>query len=281
VACRVIGVSRSGYYEWAGRPESLRDVGNRDLLKDILEIHEESRGTYGSPRVAAELRIGRGMEVNRKRVERLMRENGIQGVYRRRGRRNLVHEATEEDLVRRDFTASWPDALWVTDITEHPTGEGKLYCAAVLAVFSRRVIGWSIANRQDTGLVTTALAMAVTRRQPETGKTVLHSDHGTQFTAWAWGKRLREAGLLGSMGTIGDCYDNALMESFWGTMQLELLDRTTWETRQQLGNAIFEWIECWYNPYRRHSSLGMLSPAEYERRYREHHTVSEPPHETD
>ncbi len=277
MACRALGVSRSGYYEWAGRPESHRDLENRDLLKAIREVHEESRGTYGSPRVAAELRLGMGMEVNRKRVERLMRENGIQGAYRRRGRRNLVHAATEEDLVKRDFTATWPDALWVTDITEHPTREGKLYCAAVLAVFSRKVIGWSIASRQDTELVTSALAMAVARREPESGKTVLHSDHGTQFTAWAWGKRLRDSGLLGSMGTIGDCYDNALMESFWGTMQLELLDRTAWETRQQLSNAIFEWIECWYNPYRRHSSLGMLSPAEYERRYREHHTDSKPP----
>ena len=275
MACRVLGVSRSGYYEWNGRPESHRSLENRDLLKEIMEIHGESRGTYGSPRIAAELRLGKGMEVNRKRVERLMRENGIQGVYRRRGRKNLVNAATEEDLVKRDFTASSPDALWVTDITEHPTGEGKLYCAAVLAVFSRRVIGWSIAARQNTELVTNALAMAVTRRHPEPEKTVMHSDHGTQFTAWAWGKRLRDAGLLGSMGTIGDCYDNALMESFWGTMQLELLDRRTWETRRQLSNAVFEWIECWYNPYRRHSSLGMLSPAEYERRHYEHRTGSE------
>ena len=217
MACRALGVSRSGYYEWNGRPESHRDLENRDLLKTIREIHGESRGTYGSPRVAAELRLGMGMEVNRKRVERLMRENGVQGVYRRRGRKNLVQAATEEDLVKRDFSAAWPDALWVTDITEHPTREGKLYCAAVLAVFSRRVIGWSIASRQDTELVTNALAMAVARREPESGKTVMHSDHGTQFTAWAWGKRLRDAGLLGSMGTIGDCYDNALMESFWGS----------------------------------------------------------------
>jgi putative transposase len=269
VACRLLGVSRSGYYEWKGRPESAREARDKELLKLIERVHADSRGSYGSPRVAAELRLGLGEQVNRKRVERLMRQAGIQGIYRRRGRKNLVNAATEEDLVKRNFTAGWPDALWLTDITEHPTDEGKLYCAAVMAAFSRRVVGWSIAARQDSDLVVNALSMAVTRRQPEKGKTVLHSDHGTQYTAWAFGKRIRDAGILGSMGTIGDCYDNAMMESFWHTMQLELLDRSKWETRQQLGNAIFEWIECWYNPYRRHSSLGMLSPAEYERRHYE------------
>jgi putative transposase len=269
VACRLLGVSRSGYYEWKGRPESPRESRDKELLKLIERAHADSRGSYGSPRVTAELRLGLGVEVNRKRVERLMRQASIQGIYRRRGRKNLVNAATEEDLVRRAFTAGWPDALWLTDITEHPTDEGKLYCAAVIAVFSRKIIGWSIAARQDTEMVINALSMAVTRRQPERGKTVLHSDHGTQYTAWAFGKRIRDSGLLGSMGTVGDCYDNALMESFWHSMQLELLDLTKWETRQQLGNAIFEWIECWYNPYRRHSSLGMLSPAEYERRYHE------------
>ncbi len=269
MACRLLGVSRSGYYEWKGRPESPRESRDKEMLKLIEQVHADSRGSYGSPRVTAELRLGLGVEVNSKRVERLMRQAGIQGIYRRRGRKNLVNSATEQDLVQRLFAADWPDALWLTDITEHPAGESKLYCAAVMAVFSRKIIGWSIAARQDTELVINALSMAVTRRQPEKGKTVLHSDHGTQYTAWAFGKRIRDAGLLGSMGTVGDCYDNAMMESFWHSMQLELLDLTRWETRQQLGNAIFEWIECWYNPYRRHSSLGMLSPAEYERRYHE------------
>jgi putative transposase len=269
VACRVLGVSRSGYYEWKGRPESSRAARDTELLKLIEAVHADSRGSYGSPRVTAELRLGQGVEVNHKRIERLMRAAGIQGIYRRRGRKNLVNAATEEDLVKRAFTATWPDALWLTDITEHPTSEGKLYCAAVMAVFSRKIIGWSIAARQNTELVINALSMAVTRRQPEKGRTVLHSDHGTQYTAWAFGKRIRDAGILGSMGTVGDCYDNAMMESFWHSMQLELLDLAEWQTRQQLGNAIFEWIECWYNPYRRHSSLGMLSPAEYERRYHE------------
>jgi putative transposase len=235
----------------------------------IKEIHEESRRSYGSPRVTAELRLGLGLAVNRKRVERLMREHGIQGIYRRKGRKNLVNAATEDDLVKRQFTVDAPDVLWLTDITEHPTAEGKLYCAAVMDAFLRKIIGWSMDKQQDTNLVVNALAMAVTRRQPEADSTILHSDHGTQYTSWAFGKRLRGAGLLGSMGTVGDCYDNAMMESFWHTMQLELLDTRTWNTREELANAIFEWIECWYNPYRRHSSLGMLSPAEYERRHQE------------
>ena len=265
----MLKTSRSGYYDWATRPESARETENRQLVKMIKAIHEESRRSYGSPRVTAELRLGLGVTVNRKRVERLMREHGIQGVYRRKGRKNLVHAATEEDLVKRQFAVDAPDVLWLTDITEHPTAEGKLYCAAVMDAFPRKIIGWSMGARQDTDLVINALAMAVTRRQPDTDSTILHSDHGTQYTSWAFGKRLRDAGLLGSMGTVGDCYDNAMMESFWHTMQLELLDTRTWNSREELANAIFEWIECWYNPYRRHSSLGMLSPADYERRRQE------------
>ena len=214
----MLGVSRSGYTDWLGRPASIREQRNTELVKIIKEIHEESRRSYGSPRVHAELTLGRGEQVNRKRVERLMREAGIQGIYRRRGRRNLVNEATEEDLVERAFDVQAPDLLWVTDITEHPTEEGKLYCAAVLDCFSRRIIGHSIDIRQSTKLVVDAMAAAVARRKPAKDATILHSDHGTQFTSWTFGKRLRDAGLLGSMGTVGDCYDNAMMESFWGSM---------------------------------------------------------------
>jgi putative transposase len=259
-----LNVSASGYYDWLGRPESPRAQRNKELTKMIREIHAESRGSYGSPRVHAELTLGLGERVNRKRVERLMRRAGLQGVYRRRGRPNLVGAATEEDLVQRRFDVAGPDRLWLTDITEHPTAEGKLYCAAVMDAFSRRIIGWSIDVRQDTDLVVNALAMAVTRRSPAPHSTILHSDHGTQYTSWAFGKRLRDAGLLGSMGTVGDCYDNSMMESFWGTMQLELLDTRTWRTRKELASAIFEWLECWYNPYRRHSSIGMYSPITFE-----------------
>jgi putative transposase len=264
VSCRVLGVSTSGYYEWRGRPASNRDQENELLLKQIKEIHENSRKTYGAPRITAELRLGLGAGVNRKRIERLMRINGIQGLYRRKGRRNQVNEATEDDLVHRQFTVDAPNRLWLTDITEHPTTEGKVYCAAVMDAYPRMIVGWSIDNHLRTELVLDALDMAVTRRKPENGSTILHSDHGTQYTSWAFGKRLRDSGLLGSMGTVGDCYDNAMMESFWGTMQLELLDSRKWETRGELAQAIFEWIECWYNPNRRHSSIGMHSPVTFD-----------------
>ncbi len=264
VACRVLKVSRSGYYGWLGRPPSARTEANTLLLKHITEIHQQSRNTYGWPRVHAELSLGLGAVVNHKRVARLMRQAGLQGLYRRRARRGHTGPATEDDLVQRRFTVDAPDRLWFTDITEHPTNEGKLYCAAVMDAFSRRIIGWSIAAHMRTELVLDALGMAVLRRRPENGDTILHSDHGTQYTSWAFGQRLRNAGLLPSMGTIGDCYDNSMMESFWGTLQLEVLDFRTWETRAQLANAIFEWIECWYNTQRRHSSIRMRRPVEYE-----------------
>lgn len=240
----------------------------------IHTIHEESRGSYGWPRVHAELTLGLGEQVNHKRVARLMRDAGLQGAYRRKHRRGPAREATEEDLVNRQFIAEQPNQLWLTDITEHPTNDGKLYCAAVLDVYSRRIVGWSIAERQKTELVTDALSMAITRRQPEHHSTILHSDHGSQYTSWAFGKRLRDAGLLGSMGTIGDCADNSMMESFWSRMQLELLDTQIWNSRKELANAIFEWIECWYNSKRRHSSIKMLSPIAFE-------THHKPPQQAD
>lgn len=268
VACRVLGVSRSGYYEWRDRPKSAREQENELLLKHIERIHAESRETYGSPRVHAELTLGLGLPVNLKRVARLMRAAGIQGLYRRRRRGCTVrdpHAQPSTDLVNRQFTVDAPDRLWVTDITEHPTEEGKLYCAAVMDAYSRKIVGWSMADHIRTELVLDALGMAIIRRKPAGGQTILHSDHGSQYMSWAFGQRLRNAGLLGSMGSVGDCYDNAMMESFWGTLQLEVLDRKTWRTRDELANAIFEWIECWYNPVRRHSSIGMRSPAEFER----------------
>ncbi|GAB3275532.1 hypothetical protein GCM10027589_00760 [Actinocorallia lasiicapitis] len=207
-------VSLSGYKDWAGRPASARDQRNTELLKVIRQIHEESRFSYGSPRVHAELTLGLGERVNRKRVERLMRQAGIRGIYRRRGHKPMQSgPATEDDLVGRNFTATAPDVLWLTDITEHPTKEGKIYCAAVLDCFSRRIVGHSIDIRQTSELVIDAMAAAVARRHPTPNKTILYSDHGTQFTSWAFGRRLRDAGLLGSMGTIGDCYDNSMMES--------------------------------------------------------------------
>ena len=269
MACRLLEVSRSGYYDWKDRPKSARDLENELLLKQIEAIHNDPhRRTYGSPRMHAELTMELGWTVNEKRVARLMRLAGIQGLYRRRRHGCTVRDPDAEaaaDLVNRRFTATSPNELWVTDITEHPTREGKLYCAAVLDVFSRRIVGWSIAAHMRTELVTDALGMATLRRQPNPTETVLHSDHGCQFTSWDFGDRLRKSGILGSMGSIGDCYDNAMIESFWGTLQLELLDTKEWATRDELANAIFEWIECWYNPTRRHSSIGMHSPVDFEK----------------
>jgi putative transposase len=198
-----------------------------------------------------------------------MRVNGIVGIHkRRRGCTRRDPDATpSDDLVNRDFTADGPDKLWVADVTEHPTRDGKLYLAVVLDVFTRMVIGWSIAHMRAE-LVVDALQMAIWRRRPPEGHTVHHSDHGSQYTSWAFGRRLRAAGLLGSMGSIGDCFDNAMAESFFSTIQRELLDEHHWETRAELASAVFEWIEAWYNPHRRHTSLGGISPADYEAAYR-------------
>ena len=271
VTCRVLEVSRSGYYEWRAGVKSTRMQENELLTKAIAKIHEDSRGTYGWPRVHAELVLGLGQAVNHKRVARLMREAGLQGLYRHRRHGCTWRDPAADpypDLVDRNFTATGPDQLWVTDITEHPTGEGKVYCAAVLDVYSRRIVGWSIDDNMRTELVTDALGMALLRRRPAAdGSTVLHSDHGSQFTSWAFGRRLVDAGVVPSMGSIGDCYDNSMMESFWGTMQLEVLDSRKWSSRTELATAIFEWIECWYNPRRRHSSIAMLSPVDFEARH--------------
>jgi putative transposase len=267
VACRMLRVSASGYYEWRGRPPSPRAVADEALTVQIKEIHAFSRGTYGAPRIHDELRLGRSVRCGRKRVARLMRGASLCGVYRRRRRRDCPLPPVHDDLVRRRFVADSPDRLWLTDITEHPTREGKVYLAAVLDVFSRRIVGWSIADHLRAELVVDALEMARWRRRPTPGRTVLHSDRGSQYTSWAFGHRLRAAGLLGSMGRVGSAYDNAMMESFFGTLQRELLDRRQWQTRKELTGAIFEWIEAWYNPHRRHSSIGNLSPIAYERLY--------------
>lgn len=267
VACRVLNVSTSGFYEWRERPPSDRAVADAGLVETITDIHAGSRGTYGVRRVHAELRLGRGTRVGRKRVERLMRNEGLAGVHRRRWRRHQPAPAVHDDLVNRQFVADGPDRLWVTDITQHRSGEGWIYCAVVLDVFSRRAVGWSIADHLRTELVVDALDMARWRRRPDHGQTVVHSDRGAQYTSWLFGHRLRQAGLLGSMGSVGCAYDNSLMESFFGSMQIELLDRRTWPTRTDLATAIFEWIEAFYNPTRRHSALGYLSPIDYEQQY--------------
>jgi putative transposase len=267
VCCRAMKVSTSGFYAWLAQPCSDRDFDDAILTNTIVDIHRMSRRSYGSPRVHAELRLGLETFCSRKRVERLMRQAGVAGIYRRRNqgctRRDLDAQPSD-DLVGRQFDPIETDRLWVMDVTEHPTDEGKVYVAVVLDAFSRRVVGWSIADHIRSELVVDAVQMAIWRRQPPAGQTVAHSDHGSQYTSWAFGRRLRGAGLLGSMGSIGDCFDNSVAESFFATLQLELLDEHRWSSRQQLALAAFDWIEAWYNPRRRHSYCKMLSPIDYE-----------------
>lgn len=268
VLCRTLGVSTSGFYAWqrAQTHPCTRRIADAELVERIREIHRISRCSYGSPRVHDELKLGEGRRVGRKRIERLMRINGIVGIHkRRRGCTRRDPDATpSDDLVNRQFTPEGPDRLWVADVTEHPTGDGKVYLAVVLDAWSRRVIGWSIADHMRAELVVDAVQMAIWRRRPPTGQTVHHSDHGSQYTSWAFGRRLRAAGVLGSMGSIGDCFDNAMAESFFSILQRELLDTHTWANRRQLALAMFEWIEAWYNPHRRHSAIGSLSPINFE-----------------
>lgn len=272
VLCRSLQISTSSFYDWRHRKVSPSPRARQDaaLTERIRKIHAQSRGTYGAPRIHAELRLGEGIGVGRKRVARLMRSAGIEGVYRRRRggctRRDPGAELAE-DLVNRQFDVDGPNELWVSDVTEHPTAGGKVYLAVVLDAWSRMVIGWSIADHIRSELVVDALQMAIWRRRPTEGKTICHTDHGSQYTSWAFGRRLRAAGLLGSMGSIGDCFDNSLAESFFGTLQLELLDRHHWETRDQLASAIFDYVEAFYNPRRRHSSIENFSPAEFESRH--------------
>jgi transposase InsO family protein len=258
-----VGVARTTYYEHKFHIPSDREI-RRLLLSDLVaDIHQRSRGTYGMIRISAALKKEHDMIVNKKLVLSIMRELGIHGLPGpKKHTKNLVNVATEEDLVQRNFTAEAPNALWLTDITEHPTREGKVYCCAVLDLFTRRIVGWSIDRRCETALVNDALAMANDSRRPGTS-TIIHSDHGSQFTSWGFTERVRNYGLMGSMGTIGDCYDNAPMESFWGTMQIELLNREKWRTKIQLSIAIADYIEHFYNAERMHSSIDNLTPNEF------------------
>jgi len=267
--CRVMRVSTSGFYAWQGDPVRQRDLDDAYLSNTIVDIWKMSRCSYGSPRVHAELKLGLHVRCSRKRVERLMRQAGICGIHRRKKHGCTKRDGSEpsDDLVQRAFDPTEPDRLWVMDVTEHGTGDGKAYLAVVLDAFSRRVVGWSIADHMRTELVVDALQMAIWRRRPPPGQTIAHSDHGSTYTSWAFGRRLRGNGLLGSMGSIGDCFDNSVAESFFGTLQLELLDEHHWKSRRQLAQAIFEWIEAWYNPRRRHSYCQMLSPVDYEAAY--------------
>jgi putative transposase len=265
--CRVLGVSTSGYYAWRSRPQSVRAGEDAVLRQRIEEIHAVSQGTYGAPRVHAEL-AAQQQHVGRKRVARLMRGAGLRGVSRRKWVTTTKRDRAAEsapDLVERDFTANGPDQLWVADITYVPTWEGFLYLSVVLDAWSRRIVGWAMAGHLRTELVLAALDMALRRRCPE--QVIHHSDHGCQYTSVAFGKRCGEAGVRPSMGTVGDCFDNALCESFFATLECELIDRGSFRTRVEARREVFEFIEGWYNTHRRHSALAYLSPLEFESRW--------------
>jgi putative transposase len=267
--CRLLEVSASGYWAWRRRGVSLRAMSDDQLTVRIRQAHAASRGTYGAPRIHAELRAA-GIGCGRKRVARLMRRAGLAGVHRRRCVRTTIRDAAAApapDLVGRRFARDAPDRLWVADITYLPPRAGFGYLAAILDAWSRRVVGWALANHLRTPLVSAALAMAVARRQPAAGL-IHHSDHGVQYTSLAFGQRLVEAGIAPSMGSIGDAYDIAMAESFFATLEAELTDRRDWDTVDQAGRDVADYIEAFYNPRRRHSALGYLSPAEFEWRYR-------------
>jgi len=268
--CRVLGVSRAGFHAWAGRALSARAAADAWLEQRIRAIHRASRGTYGAPRVHAEL-ADDGLRVGRKRVARLMRQAGLVGVHRRRRARVVPGAQVRNlapDLIRRNFRAAGPNRLWVADITYLPTQTGFLYLATVLDAWSRKVVGWSMAPHLRTELVVDALDAALIARRPRPGL-VFHSDRGTQYTSVALGSRLADAGITASVGAPGSAYDNALAESFFATLETELIDRRAWVTQDQARVDVFDWLETFYNPVRRHSSLGNLAPVEFERRYRQ------------
>jgi putative transposase len=264
--CRVLGVSRQGVYAWERRAPCQRALYDEWLCEQIGRIHADSGGTYGAPRVHAQLRR-EGIRVGRKRVERLMRARGIEGVPRRRRRKGTTIRVDgvrpAPDLVGRDFRARGPNRLWFADIREIPTGEGKLYLAAVVDCFSRACVGWAMAPHMRGALVRRALEHAVQRRRPDHGL-IHHSDRGAQYTAVAFGARCRRAGIRLSMGARGCALDNAVIESFFAAMERELTGRRTFATHATARTAIFEWIETFYNRRRLHSTNGNRPPVEYE-----------------
>ena len=269
--CRLLGVSTSGYYAWLNRPVSAREAGDRALTELILKIWDDSDQTYGAPRVHAELADGHGIRVGTKRVARLMRRAGIQGVSRRRWVRTTVRDERTRpapDLVQRQFTATAPNQVWVADITAIPTWGGWVYLAAVQDMWSRRIVGWAMAEHMRAELVTTALDMAIEVRRPD--QVIHHSDQGSQYTSVAFGLACHEAGVVPSMGSVGDCYDNAMAESFFATLKTERVHRRSYRTPTEAANDLFAWIEGRYNTRRRHSSIGYLSPVTFERRHWPH-----------
>jgi putative transposase len=275
--CRLLRVSRSGYYVWVDRPMCARRRTDLMLTGKIEAIHRRSRGAYGSPPIHAELAQEHDIHVGRKRVARLMRQSGLRGATLRKfvvTTRPDSGAKAAVDLVQRRFYAEGPDRLWVADMTYIPTWCGFLYLAMVLDVYSRRVVGWAMDTSMKTELILSALNAAILQRRPES--VIHHSDRGCQYTSYAFGKRCQEAGIMPSMGSVGDAYDNAMAESFFATLERELLNRRNFKSQAEAKMAVFEWLEGWYNPHRRHSSLGYRSPVNYERAH-QHRTDAAAP----
>jgi putative transposase len=265
--CRVLGVARSSYYAWRRRGVSAQAQADQRLTAQIRQIHRARRGVYGAPRIHAELREA-GMRCGRKRVARLMRQAGLVGCHRRRSLRTTRRESgtlAAPDRVKRRFVADRPNQLWTADITYVPTWAGFLYLAVVLDVYSRRIVGWAMAEHLRAELVLDALEMALWNRRPERG-VIHHSDQGSQYTSVDFGAHCAQAGVIPSMGRRGDCYDNAVTEAFFATLECEGIAQRRFRSHAEARTAIFDFIEGFYNPHRRHSALGYCSPAEFERR---------------
>jgi len=266
VMCRALSVNRTSFHDWERRAPSDRALRDAWLLERIKAIHKAKRKVYGAPRIHAELRLADGIRIGRKRVERLMRQAGISGlVTKKRGHTTVRVPGVRvaDDLVERRFRPDQPNVLWLADITYLRTWEGWLYLAAIQDAYSRRIVGWSMADHMRHELVVDALQMGLHRRRPQPGL-IHHSDAGSQYVSLGFGQAARDAGIAISMGSKGDAYDNAVAESFFATLKKELVHRHSWQTKRELGSAVFEYIEAFYNRERRHSTLGMLSPAEYE-----------------
>jgi putative transposase len=262
----VLGVSRSGFHAWATREPSARAVEDARLTARIRELHKQRRGVYGSPRIWSDLVLDDGERIGRKRVERLMKKAGLSGLIAKKWKASTIRVPgvrVADDLLDRDFSADAPNQRWVADITYLRTWEGWLYLVAVQDLYSRRIVGWSMANHMRTELVTDALQMALAHRRPAPGL-IWHSDQGSQFVSLAFGQQARAAGIAQSMGSRGDCFDNAVAESFFATLKKELINRRTWPTRAELRTEVFDYIETFYNRERRHSRLGQRSPADFE-----------------
>ena len=270
-SCRVLRVSHSGYYAWLGRALSRRALDDAVLIERIRAIHVASDENYGSPNIHAELR-DEGTRVGRKRIARLMRAASIRGVSRRRGfvvtTRRDPKQRPAPDLVKREFIAAGPNQLWVADMTYVPTWAGFIYLAIVLDVWSRRIVGWAIGEQMTADLVLAALNMAIAQRRPT--NVIHHSDQGSQYTSVAFGLRCNKMGVRPSMGSVGDAYDNAMAESFFASLECELIDRRSFQTKADARLALFTYIESWYNPGRRHSALGRISPINFERTQTQH-----------